>query len=163
MDILSVINPFSTCTEVYTNCSQRRYLLGVLSNSRRGRVLSEIFKQIKWLIWCDVEVMAWLQQILLWLPCTKRYSGQCRGISWYILKKKIQNNRKWTCSIIHASYKACISIDRLFRDNKSTGLTQAGTNNLKHYVWLHQISLINRLWHDWEWQATFENIPTRYF
>ena len=88
MDILSVINPFSTCTEVYTNCSQRRYLLGVLSNSRRGRVLSEMFKQIKWLIWCDVEVMAWLQQILLWLPCTRRYSGKCRGISWYILKKK---------------------------------------------------------------------------
>ena len=49
MEILSVINPFSPCTEVYTNCSQRRYLLGVLSNSKRGRVLSEIFKkQIKW-------------------------------------------------------------------------------------------------------------------
>ena len=51
MDILSVINPFSTCTEVYTNCSQRIYLLGVLSNSRRGRVLSEMFKHIKWFKW----------------------------------------------------------------------------------------------------------------
>ena len=52
MEILSVINPFSPCTEVYTNCSQRRYLLGVLSNSKRGRVLSEIFKkQIKWFWW----------------------------------------------------------------------------------------------------------------
>ena len=48
MDILLVINPLSLCNEVYTICSQRRYLLGVLSDDRRGRVLSEIFKEIKW-------------------------------------------------------------------------------------------------------------------
>ena len=38
-DILLVINPSSPCTELYTIRSQRRYLLGVLSDNRRGRVL----------------------------------------------------------------------------------------------------------------------------
>ena len=38
-DILLVINPLSPCTELYTIRSQRRYLLGVLSDNRRGRVL----------------------------------------------------------------------------------------------------------------------------
>ena len=115
MDILSVINPFSTCTEVYTNCSQRRYLLGVLSNSRRGRVLSETFKQIKWFKW-----FRWWRDCNIYCydyPAQEDIVGNVGGSHDIFSKKKIQNNRKWTCSIIHASYKACISIDRLFRDN----------------------------------------------
>ena len=51
MDILSVINPFSPCTEFYAICSHKRYLLGVLSDNRRSSVLSEIFKVIKWFWW----------------------------------------------------------------------------------------------------------------
>ena len=41
MDILSVINPLSPCTE-------GRYLLGVFSDNEGSRVLSEILKLIKW-------------------------------------------------------------------------------------------------------------------
>ena len=116
-------------------------------------------------------VMVWLQHILLWSPCVRWYSMQCKGISWYIRTKKIQKEsefalssaRTWhlDCSI-HVLYKTWIFIDRLSRDNRSTSLTRGRTNGLEHYVWLHQISLINQLWHHWEWQTTFENIAARY-
>ena len=49
-DILLVINPLSPCTELYTSRSQRRYLLGVLSDNRRGRVL---FWWLWWWRYCN--------------------------------------------------------------------------------------------------------------
>ena len=99
MDILLVINPFSPCTEFYTICSHKRYLLGVLSDNRRSNVLSEIFKVIKWFWWsrwwrdCNIY-------ILLWSPCARWYSGQDRGSHDIFAQNKIPNERKWTCFII---------------------------------------------------------------
>ena len=118
-----------------------------------------------------ITVMAWLQHILLWSPCVRWYSVQCRGISWYIRTKKDTKSKRrnllyhqqgFDCSI-HVLYKTWIFIDRLSRDNRSNSLTRARTNSWEHYLWLHQISLINQLWHHWKWQATFENITARYF
>ena len=85
----------------------------------------------------------------------------------YEIKEKelaLSSARIWhlDCSI-HVLYKTWIFIDRLSRDNRSNSLTRARTNSWEHYLWLHQISLINQLWHHWKWQATFENITARYF
>ena len=171
MDILLVINPFSPCTEFSTICSQRRYLLGVLSDNRTGRVLSEIFNLIKWFWW-----LRWWRDCNIYCydhPAQDDIMGNAGGSHDIFAQKRykmkeselaLSSARIWhlDCSI-HVLYKTLISIDRVSRDNRSTSLTRARTNGLEHYVWLHQVSLINQLWHRREWQATFENITARYF
>ena len=174
-----MINPFSPCTEFSTICSQRRYLLGVLSDNRTGRVLSKIFHLIKWFWWLrwwrDCNIYCYdhtAQDDIVGNAGVYDIVGNAGGSHDIFAQKRykikesefaLSSARTWhlDCSI-HVLYKTWIFIDRLSRDNRSTSLTRARTNGLEHYVWLHQISLINQLWHHWEWQATFENIAARY-
>ena len=133
--------------------------------------MSEIFNLIKWFWW-----LRWWRECNIYCydhPAQDDIVGNARGSHDIFAQKRykikesefaLSSARTWhlDCSI-HVLYKTWIFIDRLPRDNKSNSLTPARTNSLEHYVWLHQISLINQLWHHWEWQATFENITTRYF
>ena len=171
MDILLVINPFSPCTEFSTICSQRRYLLGVLSDNRTRRVLSKIFHLIKWFWW-----LRWWRYCNIYCydhPAQDDIMGNAGGSHDIFAQKRyktkesefaLSSTTTWHLDrSIHVLYKTWIFIDRLSRDNKSNSLTRGRTNGQEHNVWLHQTSLINQLWHHWEWQATFEIIAARYF
>ena len=115
-DILLVINPLSPCTELYTIRSQRRYLLGVLSDNRRGRVL---FWWLWW--WRDCNTYCYDH------PAQDNIVGKEGDPIIYSRKKKKTKWRKVNslynqqgidtdCSI-RALYKIWIFIDRLSRDN----------------------------------------------
>ena len=88
-DILLVINPLSPCTELYTIRSQRRYLLGVLSDNRRGRVL---FWWLWW--WRDCNTYCYDH------PAQDNIVGKAGDPIIYSRKKKKQNEEKWTRFII---------------------------------------------------------------
>ena len=115
-DILLVINPLSPCTELYTIRSQRRYLLGVLSDNRRGRVL---FWWLWW--WRDCNTYCYDH------PAQDNIVGKAGGSHNIFAQKKKTKWRKVNslynqqgidtdCSI-RALYKIWIFIDRLSRDN----------------------------------------------
>ena len=105
MDILSVINPFSPCTEFYAICSHKRYLLGVLSDNRRSSVLSETFKVIKWFWWsrwwrdCNIYIYIYIYIYCYDHPVQDDIVGKT-GDLMIFSQKTISNERKWTCFII---------------------------------------------------------------
>ena len=90
-DILLVINPLSHCTELYIIRSQRRYLLGVLSDNRRGRVLFWWWKQNEEK-WTRFIISRELTQTVVFALCIKyeflliAYREIIRALAWHELE-----------------------------------------------------------------------------
>ena len=90
-DILLVINPLSPCTELYIIRSQRRYLLGVLSDNRRGRVLFWWWKQNEEK-WTRFIISRELTQTVVFALCIKyeflliAYREIIRALAWHELE-----------------------------------------------------------------------------
>ena len=137
--------------------SQRRYLLGVFGDNN----VVWYFQTNKMVL--VIKGLAWLQHLLLWPPCARWYSVQCRGILWHVRTKinKLRKGEYNKCKPSTIRLTTTIHLTPKMTSAQVVETSVTTTDNSPSQDYAHpddQIALL----YDWEWQATFENIQTRY-